>query len=265
MGLVRATPLYLRMNCFSQGRGSVMAVKRTYHRFAHKGANFRICCERLDVATGEIVRQRAILEAYIRRHAEFATSLTPIEPKAGAPEVACRMARAAAAVGVGPMAAVAGAMAQMAAEAVAEFGEAIVENGGDMYLICRRPVVVGLFAGDSPLRDRLAFAVDPERTPVAICSSSGRMGHSLSLGACDLATVVATDACLADAAATDAANRVRTVDDIDPTLERIAAIDGVSGVLLIQDDRIGLAGALPELVANCDAELDLKVTRDPAG
>lgn len=242
-----------------------MTAKRTYHRFAHKDASFRICCDRLDLVTAEIIRRRDILEAYIARHPEFATSLAPLKLKADAPDVARRMARAAAMVGVGPMAAVAGTMAQLAAEAGAEAGEAIVENGGDMFLICERPVVVGLFAGDSPLRDRLAFAVEPGRTPLAICSSSGRMGHSMSMGDCDLATVVASDAGLADAAATQAANLVRTAADIDPTLERIAAIDGIDGVLLIKGDRIGLAGTLPELLPNRDAELDLKVTRDPAG
>jgi len=70
----------------------------------------------------------------------------------------------------------------------------------------------------------------------------------MSLGRCDLATVVAKDAALADAAATQAANLVRTPEDIDPALERIMAIRDVSGVLIVQDDRIGLAGRLPQLV-----------------
>ncbi|MHC4758913.1 MAG: hypothetical protein ACYTE8_09660 [Planctomycetota bacterium] len=74
------------------------------------------------------------------------------------------------------------------------------------------------------------------------------MGHSKSLGQCDLATVVARDAALADAAATQSANMVRTVEDMDPTLERINAIEGVEGVIIVKDDRIGLAGQLPPLV-----------------
>ena len=70
----------------------------------------------------------------------------------------------------------------------------------------------------------------------------------MSLGDCDLATVVAKDTALADAAATQAANLVRTVDDIDPALENIAAIEGVDGVIIIKGDRVGLAGKLPPLV-----------------
>jgi len=238
---------------------------RTYERFAHKGANFRIACDRFDVVTRQIVRQRTILERYLARHGEFGESLTPVAALDDAPDVARRMARAAAAVGVGPMAAVAGTMAQLAAQAALDDGaaEAVVENGGDLFVACQAPLVVGLYAGQGPLADRLALAIEPGDTPLAICSSSGRMGHSMSFGDCDLATVVARDASLADAAATRAANLVRTPDDIDPALETIAAIDGIAGLLLVKADRIGLIGQLPTLVRNRDAELALKITRDP--
>ena len=223
--------------------------ERVYRTFTHREAVVRICCEAFATVTEEIVRQRSLLEDYIARHPEFQTSLTPLEARADAPEIAHRMARAADRVGVGPMAAVAGAVAQCGAEAALKAGarEAIVENGGDIYLKVAGPVTIGLHAGTSSLGDRLAFALSAEETPLAICSSSGKMGHSMSLGQCDLATVVARDAALADAAATAAANRVRTIDDVNPTLERIAAIEGVAGVLIVKDDRVGLAGRLPSL------------------
>ena len=242
-----------------------MAGGRTYARFAYKGANFRIGCDRLDAVRDEIVRQRELLEGYIAGHREFGESLVPVDAKPGAPDVARRMARAARAVGVGPMAAVAGTMAQLAAEAALREGaaEAIVENGGDLFAVCRRPLLVGLYAGRSPLGGRLALSIRPEQTPLAVCSSSGTMGHSLSLGRCDLATVVARDAALADAAATLAANLVTTPDDIDAALARVAAIPGIGGVLLVKGGRVGMIGRLPELVPNRDVELDLKVTRDP--
>ena len=196
------------------------------------------------------MRQRGILEDYIKRHADFRRSLEPLELLPGAPEVAERMARAARLVGVGPMAAVAGAMAQSAAQAGLQAGaaEAIVENGGDIYLKAAKPVIIALVTGAAKLAARLALALKPEETPISICSSSGKMGHSMSLGKCDLATVVAADAALADAAATAAANLVRTIEDVDPALERIAAIAGVDGVIIVKDDRIGLAGNLPRLV-----------------
>jgi len=233
-----------------------------YRRFAHKGANFRILCERFEAVTDEIVRLRSVLEEYIARHGEFASSLTPVELLADAPEIARRMTGAARKVGVGPMAAVAGTVAQMSAEAAGD-AEAIVENGGDVFLAAQRAVTVGLYAGQGPLSDSLALSIPPEAMPLAVCSSSGVMGHSLSLGKCDLASVVSRDASLADAAATGAANLVKTSDDIEAALEQIAGIEGIDGVLLVRDDRIGVAGDLPPLVRNRDAELGQKVTRDP--
>ncbi len=224
--------------------------KRTYRIFTYREAVLRICCDRFDLATAEIVRQRGILEGYIGRQPEFKHSFAPVDLPPDVPEIARRTARAAQLVGVGPMAAVAGAMAQCAAEAALRAGatEAIVDNGGDIYLRTVEPVVVGLGTGATGLANRLAFAIEPHETPVSICSSSGTMGHSTSLGQCDLATVVATDAALADAAATQAANLVRTVDDVDAALERIAAIEGIAGVVIVKDDRIGLAGRLPQLI-----------------
>jgi ApbE superfamily uncharacterized protein (UPF0280 family) len=226
-----------------------MGKNRTYRTFTHKEAVFRICSSRFDAVTAEIVRQRRILEDYIAHHPEFRDSFEPIDIGSDAPQIAQRMALAARLVGVGPMAAVAGAMAQAAAEAALNAGakETIVENGGDIYLQAAGPVLVALGTGTTELADQLALSLEPQETPISICSSSGEMGHSMSLGNCDLATAVSKDAALADAAATRAANLVRTVDDVDPALQCIAAIKGIDGVLIIKDDRVGLAGRLPRL------------------
>jgi ApbE superfamily uncharacterized protein (UPF0280 family) len=227
-----------------------MSLKRAYRTFTYKEAVFRICCRSFEVVTDDIVRQRRILEHYIEHHPEFANSFEPIDLRDDAPQVAQQMARAARLVGVGPMAAVAGAMAQCAAQAAlgTSDDEAIVENGGDIYLKAAEPVIIALGTGTSELAGRLAFSLKPDETPISICSSSGLMGHSTSLGQCDLATVVAREAALADAAATKAANMVRTIEDVDTTLEGINAIEGIEGVIIVKDDRIGLAGKLPTLV-----------------
>ena len=213
--------------------------RRIYRTFTYREAVLRICCDRFDLVTAEIRRQRGLLEDYIRRQPEFKHSFAPIELLSDAPEIARQMARAARLVGAGPMAAVAGAMAQYAAQAALRAGatEAIVDNGGDVYLRTVEPVVVALGTGTTGLADRLAFSIEPHETPVSICSSSGKMGHSTSLGQCDLATVVSKDAALADAAATQAANLVRTVDDVDADLERVARIEGIAGVVIVKNDR----------------------------
>jgi ApbE superfamily uncharacterized protein (UPF0280 family) len=224
--------------------------KRVYRTFIHKEAVFRICCEAFSVVTREIVRQRAILEDYIRRDLIFQHTLEPLEVSADAPEVAKRMARAAKLAGVGPMAAVAGAMAQLAVEAALAAGaeEAIVDNGGDIYLKATEPIVIAIYPGGSGKLGRLAFSLQPTDTPLSICSSSGKMGHSLSLGLCDLATVVAKDAALADAVATRAANLVRTVEDVEKALDTMMPVAGVSGLLIVKDGHVGLAGRVPPLV-----------------
>ena len=214
--------------------------------------------------TDEIIRQRTILEEYIVRQPEFKTSLVPLRPLQDAPEIAMRMCRAAMDVGVGPMAAVAGAIAQCAAEAAVHEGDedVIVENGGDIFMAVSNPLFIGIHAGPKSPFNGLAFRVEPDDTPLAICSSSSMMGHSMSMGACDLATVVAKDAALADAAATLAANLVATPEDLEPTAARILAVPGVLGVLLVKSDKMAIQGTLPELVRNADSDTLLKITRD---
>ena len=227
-----------------------MSRERVYRGFRHCEAVFRICCERFDAVCAEIVRQRAILEEYIGRHGDFQRSLVPLGVLGDAPEVARRMSRGANVVGVGPMAAVAGAMAQLGAEAGLAAGadEAIVENGGDIFVISSESVIIGLYAGKGGLAGRLGFSVEADEMPIAICSSSGVMGHSMSFGSCDLCTVVAGDAALADAAATWGANLVSEVGDVDGALAQVEAIEGVMGVMIVKDDSVGLAGKLPDLV-----------------
>ncbi len=237
---------------------------RSYHAYSHRGANFRIASTHAQVIQREIRRQRGLLEDYIDGHPEFASSLEPLQLLPDAPEVARRMQAAAALTGVGPMAAVAGTMAHLAVEAAraAGAGEAIVENGGDIFLFSTEAVTVALYAGDNPLSGKLALSVLPQRMPLAICSSSSFMGHSLSFGACDLATVVAPDGALADAAATLACNLVKTPHDVSGVLRRVSSIPGVCGVLIIKADKVGVAGELPELIRHNDPELSDKITRD---
>ena len=93
-----------------------MPAKRTYRTFTHKDAAYRICCEAFDAVTAEIVRQRSILDDYIVRYPDFGRSFEPLELHDDAPVIVQCMIRAARLVGVGPMAAVAGAMAQSAVE-----------------------------------------------------------------------------------------------------------------------------------------------------
>lgn len=238
-------------------------MKRDYHTFTYKDSNFRISSDLTAVVCAEIVRQRELLEAYIVRQPLFKSSLVPMGLTTDAPEIAQDMNRASGIVGVGPLAAVAGAIAQRGALAAIAVGakEAIVENGGDIFAVSRQPLLVGLHAGEGSPFNRMALKLDPQDMPRAICSSSSRMGHSLSLGACDLATVVAQNAALADAAATMACNMVKTDGDISQALDYITSLPGIDGALIINQGRIGLKGSLPELIRNDDASTEDKITR----
>lgn len=239
---------------------------RRFQRFTWKDGNYRICSDQLELVKEEIIQQRYLLEKYIEIQPELKTSLSPLTLTSAAPEIARKMAAAADITGLGPMASVAGAIAQEACEQAVLNGarEAVIENGGDIYLISNEEIIVGLYTGENPLGSKLAFKVPASMMPLAICSSSSRMGHSLSFGDCDLACVVARSAALADSAATLACNSVTSPDHIEMVTHMIMEIPGIMGVLIVEGGKIGLAGELPELIRNNDPLANSKITKDVA-
>jgi hypothetical protein len=192
---------------------------------------------------------RSQLKEYIRRHPDFLESLSPIPPAQGAPGIALAMIEAGEKAGVGPMAAVAGAIAEFVAKELAGIcEEVIVENGGDIFILSSRPRYIGLYAGDSPFTGKLAFRIDPDDTPLGVCTSSGTVGHSRSFGRADAVTIFAKSAALADAAATAAGNVIDSPMDIELGLGFARSIEGVLGVAIIVGDKIGIWGDIVRLV-----------------
>jgi hypothetical protein len=167
-----------------------------------------------------------------------------------APGIARRMAAAAALAGVGPMAAVAGAIAQVTVEALVAAGarHVIMDNGGDIVLRIDRPVTIGIFTGPAKIRD-IALRFEPRPGIFAVCTSSGTVGHSLSFGCADAATVIADSGCLADAAATALGNRVRekTEAAISAAIQA-SLLPEVEGALVVAGERLGMGGILPQIV-----------------
>lgn len=194
----------------------------------------------------EILYQlRYPLETYIRQHPEFREALVPLGPDPLAPALIREMLQAGRQAGVGPMAAVAGAIAEGLGRALQTWSpEIIIENGGDLFLACREPLTVGLYAGRSPLSNRIGVALPPCLEGVGLCTSSGTVGHSLSFGRADAVTVLAASTALADAAATAVGNGVRTGKDIPAALERGQAIRGVEGLLIVVGEQLGVWGRL---------------------
>jgi len=200
------------------------------------------------IAKEAVSRYRTQLKGYIRRSPDFLESLSPIPPLEGAPEIALAMIKAAEKAGVGPMAAVAGAMAEFVGRDLMELSrEVIVENGGDIFIITSKPRSVGLYAGDSPFTGKLAFRIDPEDTPLGVCTSSGTVGHSRSFGKADSVTVFSRSTPLADAAATAVGNIVDTPTDIELGIGFARSIPGVLGVIIVVGDKIGIWGNIVRL------------------
>lgn len=190
-----------------------------------------------------VMKYRDMLERYIERHPSFLTSLEPIAIEDNAPDIITQMAESARKAGVGPMAAVAGAIAEFVGSELLAFSpEIIIENGGDIYLKSLKQRLIGIYAGKSPLTGKIALEINGEETPMGICTSSGTVGHSLSFGKADAAIVLSKSATLADAAATAIGNLIIQPADIPLGIELAQSIDGVAGVIIIKDDKMGLWG-----------------------
>ncbi len=192
-----------------------------------------------------ILKYRSILEKYIAGHPDFLTSLKPIDVETKAPLIVRDMADATRKVGVGPMASIAGAVAEFIGEELSEYSaDVIIENGGDIYIKSTRERVIGIFAGESPLSAKIAIELMPSETPCGICTSSGTVGHSLSFGKADAVTIIAPSATLADAVATACGNVVQIASDIDKGLAIASSTEGVTGAIIIIGGRVGVWGSV---------------------
>jgi hypothetical protein len=190
-----------------------------------------------------ILKYRAPLEKYIEQHPDFLTVFKPIPVGEEAPYIVKMMAEAAEKTGVGPMAAVAGAIAECVGKELLTFSpEVIIENCGDIFLRSLKRRSVGIYAGLSPASGRIALEIEPEETPLGISTSSGTVGHSFSSGRADGATVLAHPAALADAAATAIGNLIVNDKDIPQAIRFAQGIEGLKGVLIINRKQIGVWG-----------------------
>ena len=190
-----------------------------------------------------VLKYRGILEKYIERHPSFLTSLEPLPVTENAPHIVKLMSDSAGKVRVGPMASVAGAIAEFVGnELLAYSPQIIVENGGDIYLKSLDKRIVGVYAGKSPLTGKIGLEINGEDTPLGICTSSGTVGHSLSYGKADAVIVLSKSATLADAAATAIGNLITQPSDIPRGIEFAEGVEGLKGVIIIKDDKVGLWG-----------------------
>jgi hypothetical protein len=206
--------------------------------------------EALEAAVSSIKSHREKLEEYIIQFPVFKMALGPIELEEG-PEAARLMAEASRRAGVGPMAAVAGVLADLAVSDMLVTGAkvAVVENGGEAYLVSERPIDIAIQAGKTPLSRRVGFRL--EEFPIGVATSSGLFSHALSFGEAEAVTIFGENAGIADAAATTVANVVKGEDEqktIEKAVELGISIEGVQGVFIIYRGHVGLGGKLPTIM-----------------
>jgi len=197
---------------------------------------------RPDLAQRALTEARAQIQRTIKTCPSFLTSLVPL-PDFSGETVPNWMLHAGRAAQVGPMAAVAGAVARFVGEALGEvFEDVLVENGGDVYIRSRTARVAAVYAGKSPLSNRLGIVVPPGTW--GLCTSSGKIGPSYSQGRADAAAILSHDSALSDAAATALGNHVVTPDDLRPAVQQSLTVPGVLGALAVLGDQMGAGGQI---------------------
>jgi len=236
----------------------VDAVQRTYRNLRYPGSliRFAVKISETDLfiladrdltpeATDSVLRCRSRIEEYISLRPEFQTSLSPVEDDPYAPDIVREMMAVSRSAGVGPMAAVAGAIAAHVGRDLERHSmNVIVENGGDIYLNTKEDISVGIGAGQSPFSGKLALRLAASDMPLGVCTSSGTVGHSLSFGAADAICVKSGSAALADAVATAVGNRVRGKEDVRKAIEFGMSVEGVLGVLVVIGDVMAAMGSM---------------------
>jgi len=187
------------------------------------------------------------LEEYIKKNTDFNISLIPIDFDNNAPEIAKQMMKAAEKPGTGPMAAVAGAFSEFLGKAIINnfsINEVIIENGGDIFLKNKIEKTISIYAGSSPLSEKIGLVIPPLNNLIGICTSAGTFGHSFSFGEADAVMIACESTLLADAYATAFGNIVYNEDMIDPIINKVKSIPEIFSCIIIKGEKMGVCGKL---------------------
>lgn len=208
----------------------------------------------LEVARTSLLTHRLLLDQYVERHPLFKLALSPVKVHAWAPKVARLAAEAAEIAGVGPMAAVAGAIAEAVMEDLLKTGAriAVVENGGEVAATASEKLNIAVYAGPSPLSMKLGFELSQAEYPIGIATSSASVSKAINFGEADAAVAVADEASIADAAAKAICNAVQGRSGEEAVARGLEVADElrpyIRGALVVRGRHVGLTGRLPRLV-----------------
>ena len=201
--------------------------------------------EMKDLALNKIKSLRNQFNEYINAEPFFKKSLKPFQPTEIAPQEAKEMAAAGELAGIGPMSAVAGLFAREVGEEIIQnfsVEEMVIENGGDIFTLLKDELILSVFAGDSPLSERIGLVIPAEKSKLGICTSAGTVGPSLSYGKADAVVVICEDILLADAFATAFGNKVKLPDHVEKVIKQADKYPEILSLLIICEDKIGIKG-----------------------
>ena len=198
---------------------------------------------------------RADLKNYIFRDPDFKLSLEPIKIKNdNLPFIVKKMYESSLCADTGPMATVAGTISELSLDYLIENDSrySIVENGGDIALINDEKVLCGIYSNNEILGNEIAFEIKARKKPLGICTSSGKIGHSISFGESDSVTVISKSPSVADGLATRIANDVYGESSEDKVYNALETAENFKeffdGVLIRSQENVGTVGRLPKIV-----------------
>lgn len=197
------------------------------------------------VISRQVIQLRQEFNDHYKTDPDFFTSMKPVIPVKAANNYFSRMCKASLQTGVGPMAGIAGLFAEVIGKQLVEkfsIRELVVENGGDCFVSIQEPLIVHIFAGESPLSEKVGIIIDKGNSSLGICTSSGRIGHSKSFGKADAVMIVSPDTVLADQYATAICNQIQSREDIEKELDIVEQNDEIYAVAIIMGDKIGYRG-----------------------
>ncbi|MBD3349972.1 MAG: hypothetical protein GF364_00620, partial [Candidatus Lokiarchaeota archaeon] len=191
----------------------------------------------------KLLADRKILKQFIKQHSEFKSSFKPLQYK-DCPEIVEQMINASTLTYVGPMAAVAGALADSMGIYMKEKGAqiSVIENGGEVFISSVEDIYIALYSMTTILKGKVGFLFRGKQYDIGLGTSSGTFGHAISLGKADTVTVFAINAAIGDAAATRIANEVNGEDiegSVGKGLEIADDLENVHGVLISRGKFIG--------------------------
>jgi uncharacterized protein len=201
--------------------------------------------EMKEMAHSKVVQLRSEMEAYLLKDPIFAKTFEPHQVEPNAPEIVKVMADAADRAGVGPMAAVAGAFSEAVGSHLMqqfEIQELVVENGGDIFLKIECNLLMSVYAGSSPLSEKIGIEIHASESPLGVCTSAGTVGPSVSLGKTDATMIICRSAALADALATTFGNLVQVPEDVQLVTQQTERFPEILSAVIICRDKIGIRG-----------------------